>query len=136
MTGAQAQAIKIVDRIKSDIEDLNERLYSLQNDLDIVKGHQITRTKIRIQEVESTIEYLTQLVEEMEKVFDIGYKVVNTFEQEFLSPELNIPMVSHTDVLLRCDGDKKMKTQVKTKHKLPVMPTGAGRGIIGMLKEK
>lgn len=136
MTEAQSQAIKIVDRIKSDIEDLNERLYSLQNDLDIVKGHQITRTKIRIQEVESTIEYLTSLVDEMEATFDIAYKVINTFEQEFLSPELNIPMVSHTDVLLRCDGDKKMKTQVKTKHKLPVMPTGAGRGIIGMLKEK
>ena len=93
MTDAQAQAIKIVDRIKSDIEYLNARLHSLQNDLDIVKGHQITRTKIRIHEVESTIEYLTSLVDEMEGVFDIAYKVVNTFEQEFLSPELNITII-------------------------------------------
>ena len=135
MTDAQAQAIKITDRIKSDIEDLNERLYSLQNDLDIVKGHQITRTKIRIQEVESTIEYLTSLVDEMEGVFDIAYKVVNTFEQEFLSPELNIPMISHTDVLLRCDGNKKMNVRVKTKLKMSAMSTGDGRGIIGMLKD-
>lgn len=135
MTDAQAQAIKIVDRIKSDIEDLNERLYSLQNDLDIVKGHQITRTKIRIQEVESTIEYLASLVDEMEGVFDIAYKVVNTFEQEFLSPELNIPMISHTDVLLRCDGNKKMNVRVKTKLKMSAMSTGDGRGIIGMLKD-
>ena len=135
MTEAQSQAIKITDRIKSDIEDLNERLYSLQNDLDIVKGHQITRTKIRIQEVESTIEYLTSLVDEMEGVFDIAYKVVNTFEQEFLSPELNIPMISHTDVLLRCDGNKKMNVRVKTKLKMSVMSTGDGRGIIGMLKD-
>ena len=136
MTEAQAQAIKITDRIKSDIEDLNERLYSLQNDLGIVKGHQITRTKIRIQEVESTIEYLTSLVEEMEAIFDIAYKVVNTFEQEFLSPELNIPIVSYTDVLLRCDGEKKMNVRVKTKHKMSAMSTGDGRGIIGMLKHK
>lgn len=135
MTDAQAQAIKIVDRIKSDIEDLNERLYSLQNDLDIVKGHQITRTKIRIHEVESTIEYLNSLVDEMEGVFDIAYKVVNTFEQEFLSPELNIPMISHTDVLLRCDGNKKMNVRVKTKLKMSAMSTGDGRGIIGMLKD-
>lgn len=135
MTEAQSQAIKITDRIKSDIEDLNERLYSLQNDLDIVKGHQITRTKIRIQEVESTIEYLTSLVDEMEGVFDIAYKVVNTFEQEFLSPELNIPMISHTDVLLRCDGNKKMNVRVKTKLKMSAMSTGDGRGIIGMLKD-
>lgn len=136
MTEAQSQAIKIVDRIKSDIEDLNERLYSLQNDLDIVKGHQITRTKIRIQEVESTIEYLTSLVDEMEAIFDIAYKVVNTFEQEFLSPELNIPMISHTDVLLRCDGNKKMNVRAKTKFKMSAMSTGDGRGIIGMLKHK
>lgn len=136
MTDAQAQAIKITDRIKSDIEDFNERLYALQNDLDIVRGHQITRTKIRIQEVKSTIEYLSQLVEEMEAVFDIGYKVVNTFEQEFTSPELNVPMVSYTDVLLRCDGDKKMNVRVKTKYKMSVMSTGDGRGIIGMLKDK
>ena len=136
MTDAQAQAIKITDRIRSDIEDLNERLYSLQNDLDIVRGHQITRTKIRIQEVESTIEYLTSLVDEMEGVFDIAYKVVNTFEQEFLSPELNIPMISHTDVLLRCDGNKKMNVMVKTKLKMSAMSTGDGRGIIGMLKHK
>lgn len=135
MTDAQAQAIKIVDRIKSDIEDLNERSYSLQNDLDIVKGHQITRTKIRIHEVESTIEYLNSLVDEMEGVFDIAYKVVNTFEQEFLSPELNIPMISHTDVLLRCDGNKKMNVRVKTKLKMSAMSTGDGRGIIGMLKD-
>ena len=136
MTDAQAQAIKITDRIRSDIEDLNERLYSLQNDLDIVRGHQITRTKIRIQEVESTIEYLTSLVEEMEAIFDIAYKVVNTFEQEFLSPELNIPMVSYTDVLLRCDGNEKMNVRVKTKFKMSAMSTGDGRGIIGMLKHK
>lgn len=135
MTDAQAQAIKITDRIKSDIEDFNERLYALQNDLDIVRGHQITRTKIRIQEVESTIEYLTSLVEEMEAIFDIAYKVVNTFEQEFLSPELNIPMISHTDVLLRCDGNKKMNVRVKTKLKMSAMSTGDGRGIIGMLKD-
>ena len=136
MTDAQAQAIKITDRIRSDIEDLNERLYSLQNDLDIVRGHQITRTKIRIQEVESTIEYLTSLVEEMEAIFDIAYKVVNTFEQEFLSPELNIPMVSYTDVLLRCDGNEKMNVRVKTKFKMSAMSTEDGRGIIGMLKHK
>ena len=136
MTDAQAQAIKIVDRIKSDIEYLNARLHSLQNDLDIVKGHQITRTKIRIHEVESTIEYLTSLVDEMEGVFDIAYKVVNTFEQEFLSPELNIPMISHTDVLLRCDGNKKMNVRVKTKLKMSAMSTGDGRGIIGTLKHK
>lgn len=135
MTDAQAQAIKIVDRIKSDIEDLNERSYSLQNDLDIVKGHQITRTKIRIHEVESTIEYLNSLVDEMEGVFDIAYKVVNTFEQEFLSSELNIPMISQTDVLLRCDGNKKMNVRVKTKLKMSAMSTGDGRGIIGMLKD-
>ena len=135
MTEAQSQAIKIVDRIKSDIKDLNYRLYSLQNDLDIVKGRQKTRTKIRIQEVESTIEYLTSLVDEMEAIFDIAYKVVNTFEQEFLSPELNIPMISHTDVLLRCDGNKKMNVRVKTKLKMSAMSTGDGRGIIGMLKD-
>lgn len=135
MTDAQAQAIKITDRIKSDIEDLNKRLYSLQNDLNIVKGHKITRTKIRIQEVESTIEYLTSLVDEMEGVFDIAYKVVNTFEQEFLSSELNIPMISQTDVLLRCDGDKKMNARVKTKFKMSAMSTGDGNGIIGMLKD-
>ena len=106
MTEAQSQAIKITDRIKSDIEDLNERLYSLQNDLDIVKGHQITRTKIRIQEVESTIEYLTSLVEEMEAIFDIAY------------------------------GNKKMNVRAKTKFKMSAMSTGDGRGIIGMLKHK